>query len=520
MSMIDGQGATDTPMSARDVVLSPSQEAGYRVLMHRMSTGERLTTLVGYAGTGKTTLVRAVLRAVGASRPVVLTAVTGKAVLRMVEVLSDLLRPSEMPGPEGSEASDPVAMTLHGLCYRTKRDLWSCPSCSHTFPEPTIESSDSDLSTAPCPACGTRLDPEGRAGPRPGVRPGFGDPDCSETVAPNALVIIDEASMVGAKLRGDVEKAFRSLPGVQFLILGDSGQIPPVGDTPGYDFNAADVTLTEIHRAEASNPIIRLTSELRRPRTQNPWDIVAPNPSDSRYSVSRPGATPRYIGEWYAERYRHRVDVTLLTFANDTRFMLNRAVRQACGVPVHGGADLLPGESLLVLRNHAALGMMNGEVLRVLEVQPYPTADAILPQVPPGSIVGARVTSPTRPEPRWVSVCTDLFGRKEQDAVFQQRRTALERWFQSLLRGQKGQRAKEILLSQLDGHLPTPDNLIFADYGYCLTVHKAQGSEWSEVGIAWDRSMTWSYRKPDGHKLVYTALTRARRTTTIFRMES
>lgn len=524
--MIEAQQTADSAVSSRDIVLSPGQMKGYEIIMRRLEAGARHTIIVGFAGTGKTTLVRAILGAIGPSRPVILTAYSGKAVVRMVEVLADLIRPPEVRGDADEDEEEvprpgnvqPNAMTLHSLCYRTKRDVWTCPACSSSFSEPS-GAAEEDSTGVSCPTCHAALDVAGVTGQRPSIRPGFGDPDCSATVEPNAIVIIDEASMVGSKIRQDVDRAFRALPDVQFLILADSGQIPPVGDSPGYNLSEADVTLTEIHRAEATNPIIRLASELRRPRTQRPWDIVPPSPSDPRYVVSPPGVVARDVAGWYADRYRRGEDVTLLTFSNDTRMLLNRAVRTACGVPLHGGAALCKGEALLVLQNHHGLGLMNGEVLRVHDVQPYPTAHEVL-NIPPDAALRVLVSSSAQPEPRWVAVFSDLFDKKNLDGVFAQRKRALDKWFAGLLRGQRGEHARAALRAQVEPHLPLPDNLIYATYGYCLTVHKAQGSEWAHIGIAWDSSMSWCYGKPDGHKLVYTALTRARSTTTIFRMES
>ena len=43
------------------------------------------------------------------------------------------------------------------------------------------------------------------------------------------------------------------------------------------------------------------------------------------------------------------------------------------------------------------------------------------------------------------------------------------------------------------------------DYGYALTTHKAQGSEWPGVYIVDDSSVF----RADAHRWLYTALTRA-----------
>jgi len=51
------------------------------------------------------------------------------------------------------------------------------------------------------------------------------------------------------------------------------------------------------------------------------------------------------------------------------------------------------------------------------------------------------------------------------------------------------------------------------DYGYALTVHKAQGSQWNNV-VLFDES--WAFRDTR-ERWLYTAITRAAETLTIVR---
>jgi exodeoxyribonuclease-5 len=51
------------------------------------------------------------------------------------------------------------------------------------------------------------------------------------------------------------------------------------------------------------------------------------------------------------------------------------------------------------------------------------------------------------------------------------------------------------------------------DYGYALTVHKAQGSQWNNV-VLFDES--WAFRD-SRERWLYTAITRAAETLTIVR---
>jgi ATP-dependent exoDNAse (exonuclease V) alpha subunit len=59
------------------------------------------------------------------------------------------------------------------------------------------------------------------------------------------------------------------------------------------------------------------------------------------------------------------------------------------------------------------------------------------------------------------------------------------------------------------GHDPVADfwsqETALVDYGYCLTAHKAQGSEWAEVLVVEELARAW-----DARRWRYTVATRAR----------
>jgi len=65
----------------------------------------------------------------------------------------------------------------------------------------------------------------------------------------------------------------------------------------------------------------------------------------------------------------------------------------------------------------------------------------------------------------------------------------------------------------IDGFKPSfkGRGVLYATYGYCITVHKSQGSEWDDVGVireSWDK---WDMRK-----WLYTAVTRASNKLTLY----
>jgi exodeoxyribonuclease-5 len=168
----------------------------------------QIMVLRGYAGTGKTTMLKVVRDAVG---EVVVLAPTGKAANRV------------------TEATGIPAQTIHRWLYNHKYD----------------ESSD-------------RFDRSLK-------------PAAEIQRASSSLVIIDEASMIDADIWEDIVSAIMMV-GHHVLLVGDPFQLPPVAKTETGYFSVLDddfqsdyvMNLTEIRRQALDNPIIRSSMLLRQ----------------------------------------------------------------------------------------------------------------------------------------------------------------------------------------------------------------------------------------------------------------
>jgi exodeoxyribonuclease-5 len=237
--------------------------------------------------------------------------------------------------------------------------------------------------------------------------------------------------------------------GKKILVLGDPAQLPPV-QGGGYFTNATpDVLLTEIHRQAADNPILR-------------WATLARN-----------GQLIPYGDEGAAVKLRRdRVDDAwlagngqILCGKNDTRRSLNERIRKVKG---HAGTLPIRGDTLVMLMNDHKLGVLNGTVC-------YAYADAVVDE----GLGWINLKYPTENGKYRVipDVCFDhgiLTGHPPRDRT----------------RG-----------------------MIQLDYGYALTVHKAQGSQWDEV-VLYDDG--FAKRDPDDRRRwLYTAITRAAKRLTI-----
>lgn len=277
------------------------------------------------------------------------------------------------------------------------------------------------------------------------------DPDSAAAGA--SLIIIDEVSMVGEELARDLLSY-----STKVLVLGDPAQLPPVKGE-GYFINGApDMMLTEVHRQAAENPIIRMSMDVREGR-----GLALGRYGDIRVVARR---------EISKEEMREAVLSAdqLLCGLNKTRQTFNQRIRELRGLAGFGGdAPWMPvqGDRLVCLRNNRERGLFNGGLWQVQGVSMgtrYKTFEM-------------RVTSLDEDtSPVDIEVPVEFFLGTDRDLDWKQRR-----------------RYDEFC------------------YGWALTCHKSQGSQFDNV-IVFDESRSF---REDADKWLYTAITRAAETLTV-----
>ena len=271
-----------------------------------------------------------------------------------------------------------------------------------------------------------------------------------------SLIVIDEVSMVGEELARDLLSF-----GTKVLVLGDPAQLPPVKGE-GYFINAQpDVMLTEVHRQAQDNPIIRMSMDVREGRGLKPGQygssIVVP-----RAGIDKDALRDLVLG---ADQ--------LLCGLNRTRHTFNRRIRELKGFNTDGVTWFpVPGDRLVCLRNNREKNLFNGGLWNVEKSKVYTGAG------PSKMHVDIRVTSldEAGSDPVDISVLSPFFNGTEKDLDWRERRRADE-----------------------------------FTYGWALTCHKAQGSQWDNV-IVFDEGMAF---REDAAKWTYTAITRAAEKVTV-----
>ena len=271
------------------------------------------------------------------------------------------------------------------------------------------------------------------------------------------LIIIDECSMVDAELGADLLSF-----GTPVLVLGDPAQLPPVKGGGFFTEHQPDVMLTEIHRQAADNPIIALSAKVRE------GGRLAPGDYGTVRVLRRKELDPNDV--FGADQ--------LLVGKNKTRRDMNRWFRR-----LHGRSDPHspePGDKLVCLKNNHSKGLLNGGLWEVVEIDDAPlkgrrkTSDLAT-----GGLIRMIVKSldyGIDGQHVEVTVPRAFFLGSEQEMSWKERRRYDE-----------------------------------FDFGYALTVHKSQGSQWDNV-MVFDESGVF---REDAHRHLYTAITRAAERLTI-----
>lgn len=424
-------------------------------------SADRVFILNGYAGTGKTSLTGALVRALAARRvDSVLMAPTGRA----AKVF-------------GAYARRP-ASTIHRRIYR------------HQLPG---------------------------AGGGPAPR----ENTCHRTV-----FIVDEASMIGAgdengrSLLTDLIQYVYSGDDCRLILLGDTAQLPPVGQTESPAMNAAEMrgyglkvsraTLTEVARQAARSGILRNATRLRRALVRGraadtdpataavvPLTVAAPD-----VDAVDGADLPDLLDSLYRA---DGIDETIvITRSNRSAADFNRGIRaQVLGYE----EELVRGDLLIAAKNNyhwtrRVKGLdfvANGEILELRRVLGSETkygmrfSDVIL-----GLPGNAEVEFSAKIIPGCLSGDAAALSREQSERLF---RAVYE---DPDLHAPGASHQERIRAMQNSPYW----NALQMKYAYAVTCHKAQGGQWRNVLV--DLSyIPPEMAGPEFYRWLYTAVTRA-----------
>lgn len=240
--------------------------------------------------------------------------------------------------------------------------------------------------------------------------------------------------------------------GTPVLVLGDPGQLPPISGGGYFTEHEPDYLLTEIHRQARDNPIIDIAMQVREGRE------LAYGDYGTTQIISKNDVNQDLVLD--ADQ--------VLVGTNKTRKRYNQRLRILKGFDKPHPQS---GDKLVCLRNDPSKGLLNGSLWQVMTSSKETTKPGI-----------------------------NLLLRPEED---------------DMGRGSAKVRLLKAVFEDSDTEIPWSTKKRFDDFdfGYALTVHKAQGSQWNNV-VLFDES--WAFRDTSDRWL-YTAITRAVENLTIVR---
>ena len=375
------------------IQLTKKQQEAVEICLKRYKDKAPYTVVAGYAGTGKSTVIKFVVDALGLKKEDVrYVTFTGKA--------AQVLR-----------AKGHNATTIHKYIYRAF------------------------------------LNSQGK----------FVYSKLPKEEVTGKIIIVDEISMVPANLLRDL--ASYKIP---MILLGDPGQLPPVGEDNGMLKNP-HVFLDEVMRQALDNSIIRLSMLIREGKP-------IPKIDDEYVKVFSRSELNLGMVEWADQ---------VICGRNDTRKMINNIVRQA-----RGFTSPFPqvGDKMICTRNDweftngEEMPIVNGTIGTITDVKrigDFPL-DQPLKRTQTGIIVD------------FTPDFTGTFENVNMDPN-------LVRGYDSVLQQQiqAGMRKPESIYQELE-------------YGYAITCHKSQGSEFKKVLVIEEVLNSAHHRR-----WLYTAVTRA-----------
>ena len=236
--------------------------------------------------------------------------------------------------------------------------------------------------------------------------------------------------------------------GVPVLVLGDPAQLPPIQGGGFFTEAEPDAMLTEVHRQAQDDPIVRLSMEIRAGRS------LEPGTYGETQVVRRDGLDPQRVLD--ADQ--------VLVGRNATRRAYNMRMRERRGIE-----EPLPvaGDKLVCLRNNRKKGLFNGGLWSVKERGARKSGVMTLRLLPDEDTGGRAIKVSVRPECFIGGIEDFEWARRKRYDEF--------------------------------------------DYGYVLTVHKAQGSQWDDV-VLFDESFAFQDTRD---RWLYTGVTRAAKKLTV-----
>lgn len=456
--------------------LTEQQQNVFNKIKEFMNSDASVFILRGYAGTGKTTMVKIIADDLSKNHDVKLMAPTGRA----ARVLA--------------EKTGHIATTIHKAIYgkasvksKKQEDI---ANSEFQFVFPIIQND--------------------RYG--------------------SIVTIVDEASMVCSRtiehelfvfgtnnLLEDLMTFVRPSFGGKIIFVGDPAQLPPVGESVSNalrkeyfeerKLKVIQEELTEVLRQDGDSIILKNAMMIRDLLKKEKRNCLVFEERENDVEVVPSGD---FLNKYLDYRKQSsRQDSVVICFSNRAASQYNKDIRTS----LYGDdAPLRVNDVLLVIQNNYRLGRMNGEFVPVLEVGARIQQSApVYAQV--GSarkriVVTINFIQVTIPDgnnvPMHCMLIEDLLTSDKATLSIDENRAL---YINFCMRNPHLKEGTEEFAEKLMSD--EFYNAIRAKYGYAVTGHKCQGGEWGKVFVDYTDRTGLS---DDCLRWAYTATTRAQKT--------
>lgn len=465
---------------AKKIILTPGQQRAFLKLMDFMdSPNKKVFILKGYAGTGKTTLMKSLIEEFKKlNKRFYLLASTGRA----AKILSNITGNS--------------ATTVHSLIYK-------------------YSNLNQDLEKLVAERERTGIDKSGQ------LLLNFSLSVLQQDDDPRKRIyIIDESSMISDKIDNNPTQALfgsgRLLKDLlnydkqgKFIFVGDNCQLPPVNQSTSpalsieyfaqyLQIQAEEAELTDIVRQSNENDIVVAAKKIRNLYYNCPTEKWGKFPLKNYNNIHIFPDEASLINDYRERIKKHGYnEATLICKSNKSCDTITSFLRPSLGLHSSG---VQAGDLLLVTQNNLISGLMNGDLVTVEEVEKTKQVKANL------TFVNVRVKELFTGRTYSQLLIEDVLQGMQTNLTATQQKELFIDFFIRMKR--KGIRQGSDLFNsnmQKDVYL----NALRAVYGFALTCHKSQGGEWNHVYLNMPRNITYNV-KPAVYQWLYTAMTRAK----------
>jgi hypothetical protein len=333
------------------------------------------------------------------------------------------------------------------------------------------------------------------------------DPDTGEWVAKsdikNSVIIVDESSMIAKEVMEDLLRLTKGKNNT-IIFMGDSFQLEPVGEDSGLfkgkvtEVNNSKSELTEVKRQSLDSDILKVATVIRN-------DKVAYVPETSTEDFKITNSKNEFIQN-FKQSVKNNDDVAMIVATNAERIFMNKLARGAkFGENVENIIN--PNETIISIANSSEYS--NSELFNVKDLRGEPTKHSITFTDNYGKesrydIYLAYVVNDSNKE-----IPILLLPEIDKPSVYHA---------QILKAAREG--SDRGLYNALSGWIFTTNRgaeklspaLTIGTYGYAITAHKSQGSQWEKVYV----NQNYVIPGSDAARWFYTAVTRAAKEVEIF----